>query len=263
MRLPRLVPIVLAALFATPALAKMVVKPVEWTLDGTTFDSRLVYDDASTAKRPGLVMVPNWFGINEIAIDKAKRIAGKDYVILLTDMYGKGTRPKGDEAAKAAVGPLYKDRAMMRKRIDKAFEQLEAAAAEAPIDRSRLAAIGFCFGGAVVLDLARSGAPAKAVIAFHGDLSTDDPALTRNIKARVLVMNGSDDAFTMPDAPKFTESMKQSPADWQFVEIGHAVHCFTETEETSPTGMCRYNAKAAAQSYAMMRAWLTQSFASN
>ena len=263
MRLPRLVPVLLAALIATPALAKMVVKPIEWTLDGTTFDSRLVYDDESTTKRPGLVMVPNWFGVNEIAIEKAKRIAGKDYVILLTDMYGKGTRPKGDDAAKAAVTPLYKDRAMMRKRIGKAFEQLEAATGEAPIDRARLAAIGFCFGGAVVLDLARSGAPAKAVVAFHGDLSTDDPALTRNIKARVLAINGADDALTMPDAPKFTEAMKQSPADWQFVEIGHAVHCFTETEATSHTGMCRYDAKAAARSYAMMREWLAQSFASN
>jgi dienelactone hydrolase len=263
MRALRLVLMLLTALIASPVLAKMVVKPVEWTLDGTTFDSRLVYDDDSTAKRPGLVMVPNWYGVNDIAIEKAKKIAGKDYVILLTDMYGKGTRPKGDEDAKAAVTPLYKDRAMMRKRIVKAFEQLEAAAAGAPIDRARLAAIGFCFGGAVALDLARSGAPAKAVVAFHGDLSTDNPALARNIKARVLAMNGADDAFTMPDAPKFVEAMKQSPADWQFVEIGHAVHCFTETEATSPTGMCRYDAKVAARSYAMMREWLAQSFASN
>ena len=263
MRLLRPALLLLTAVIASPALAKMVVKPVEWTLDGTTFDSRLVYDDETTTKRPGLLMVPNWFGINDTAIEKAKKIAGKDYVILLTDVYGKGTRPKRNEDAKAAVAPLYKDRALMRKRVGKAFEQLGAAAAEAPIDRSRLAAIGFCFGGAAVLDLARSGAPAKAVVAFHGDLSTDDPALDRNIKARVLVMNGADDAFTMPDAPKFTEAMKQSPADWEFVEIGHAVHCFTETEETSSTGMCRDNAKAAARSYAMMHAWLAQSFSSN
>ncbi|HEX7683634.1 MAG TPA: dienelactone hydrolase family protein [Trinickia sp.] len=263
MRLVRLAFTLLAVLVSSSALAKMVARPVSWTQGGTTFKNFLVYDDATKAKRPGLVMVPNWFGINDIAIEKAKRIAGKDYVILLTDMYGESVRPKNDDDARAAVSPLYRDRHLMRERIGKAFDQLKAEAAKAPIDPSRLAAIGFCFGGAVVLDLARSGADAKAVVAFHGDLSTDDPALAKNIKARVLAMNGSDDVFTMPQAPKFTEDMKQSPADWQFVEIGHAVHCFTETEATSKTGNCRYDEKAAARSYAMMRDWLTESFAAH
>lgn len=263
MRLARLAFTLLAVFVSTSALAKMVAQPVKWTQGSTDFSSVLVYDDASQAKRPGLVMVPNWSGINDIAIKKAEMIAGKDYVILLTDMYGAGVRPKNDAEAKAAVAPLYHDRNLMRARIDKAYEVLKAQAANAPIDRSRLAAIGFCFGGGVVLDLARSGADAKAVIAFHGDLSTDDPSLAKNIKARVLAINGSDDVFTMPDAPKFTESMKQSPADWQFVEIGHVVHCFTETEDTATTGNCRYDAKAAARSYGMMRDWLAESFAAN
>src|SRR3546814_8166244 len=122
-------------------------------------------------------MVPNWSGINDIAIEKAKRIAGKDYVILLTDMYGEGVRPKNAEEAQAAVKPLYADRNLMRARIRKAFAELEAQATRAPIDASRLAAIGFCFGGAAVLDLARSGSNVKAVISFHGDLRTDNPAL--------------------------------------------------------------------------------------
>jgi len=241
----------------------MVARPVDWTLDGTTFKSVLVYDDASNAKRPGLVMVPNWFGVNDTAVEKAKMIAGQDYVILLTDMYGEGTRPKSDAQAKTAVGPLYADRGLMRKRVGKAFEQLKAEAAGAPIDLSRLAAIGFCFGGGAVLDLARSGSDVKAVVAFHGDLSTDDPALAKNIKARVLAMNGADDTYTMPDAPRFTEQMRSSNADWQFVEIGHAVHCFTETEATAKTGGCRYDAKAAARSYTMMRNWLAETFAAN
>lgn len=263
MRFARVALALLAVFMASPVLAKMVVKPVDWTLDGTTFDGRLIYDDEPKTKRPGLVMVPNWFGVNDTAIEKAKKIAGKDYVILLADMYGKGIRPKNDVDAKAAVGPLYKNRSLMRKRVDKAFEQLGAEAADAPIDLSRLAAIGFCFGGGAVLDLARSGSAAKAVIAFHGDLSTDDPALVKNIKARVLAINGADDAFTMPDAPKFTEEMRQSPTDWQFVEIGHAVHCFTETEATAKTGGCRYDARAAERSYTLMRNWLAESFAPN
>lgn len=91
---------------------------------------------------------PNWTGINDIAIEKAKRIAGKDYVILLTDMYGEGTRPTNAAQAKAAVEPLYSDRNLMRARIRKAFQQLQAEARRTPIDLHRLAAIGFCFGGA-------------------------------------------------------------------------------------------------------------------
>ena len=263
MRFARFVLIVLGFLMASPVFAKMVAKPVAWKLDGTTFKSVLVYDDAVMAKRPGLVMVPNWYGINDIAVKKAEMIAGKDYVILLTDMYGAGVRPKGDDEARTAVAPLYHNRALMRERIGKALDELKAQAAAAPIDLSRLAAIGFCFGGAAVLDLARSGSDVKAVVAFHGDLSTDDPASASKIKARVLAMNGADDAFTMPQVSEFTKEMKGDPADWQFVEIGNAVHCFTETEATATTGNCRYDAKAAARSYAMMRDWLAESFAAN
>ncbi|TAM87848.1 MAG: dienelactone hydrolase family protein [Candidimonas sp.] len=260
MQLARFLLIPLAMLGTSPALAAMVAKPITWTLGGTQFTSMLVYDNATRARRPGLVMVPNWTGVNDIAIAKAKRIAGHDYVILLTDMYGEKIRPRNTAEAQAAVKPLYADRGLMRARIRKAFEELRAQAAQAPIDSTRLAAIGFCFGGAAVLDLARSGADAKAVISFHGDLSTDNPALAKNIKARVLAINGADDTSTMPGVPKFTEEMRQDPADWQFVEIGHAAHCFTETEATAKTGNCRYDAKAAAQSYRMMRNWLRESF---
>jgi dienelactone hydrolase len=246
-----------------PVLAKMVAKPVDWTLDGTSFHSMLVYDDATKAKRPGLVMVPNWYGITDIAVKKAEMIAGKDYVILLTDMYGDSIRPKSDEEAMAAVKPLFGDRVMMRKRINAALDQLKAQAAKAPIDPAKLAAIGFCFGGTTILDLARSGADIKAAISFHGGLAVDDPLLAKGIRARVLAMNGADDVSTMPDASKFTDEMKASPADWEFAVIGHAVHCFTETEATAATGNCRYDAKAAAKSYAMMRTWLGESFAKN
>ncbi len=241
--------------------AKMVHHPVEWTLDGTTFHSVLVYDDASAAKRPGLVMVPNWYGVNEVAIKKAEMIAGKDYVILLTDMYGANVRPEqgNAEQAQAAVKPLYGDRALMRKRVDTALAQLKAQSGSTPLDPSKLAAIGFCFGGSAVLDLARSGADVAAVVSFHGGLTTDHPALARNITARVLAINGADDKGTMPDAGKFMDEMRMSPASWEFVVIGHAVHCFTEIGENSPG--CRYDAAAAARSYRLMHDWLDHAFA--
>ncbi|MBE1161385.1 dienelactone hydrolase family protein [Dyella acidiphila] len=261
MRFVRLGCFALLAALSFAAQAKMVHRTVEWTLDGTHFKSVLVYDDASSAKRPGLVMVPNWWGVNDVAVQKADMIAGKDYVILLTDMYGENVRPQHgkSEQAQAATKPLYGDRALMRKRMNEALAQLKAQAGTAPIDLSKLAAIGFCFGGSAVLDLARSGADVAAVVSFHGGLTTDDPALATHIKARVLAMNGADDKGTMPDADKFLDEMRGSPAEWQFVVIGHAVHCFTETEENSPG--CKYDPVAAARSYRLMHDWLRAAFA--
>ncbi|EIL91221.1 dienelactone hydrolase family protein [Rhodanobacter spathiphylli] len=261
MRISRLCCLLLLAGSSFALQAKMVHRPVEWTQDGTRFHSVLVYDDASTAQRPGLVMVPNWYGINDVAVKKAEMIAGKDYVILLTDMYGASVRPQVGNAAQAqaAVKPLYGDRALMRKRINVALDQLKAQAAGAPIDLKKLGAIGFCFGGSAVLDLARSGADVAAVVSFHGGLDTDNPALAKNIKARVLAMNGADDKGTMPDADKFMDEMRLSPADWQFVVIGHAVHCFTEVGENSPG--CRYDERAATRSYRLMHDWLRAAFA--
>ncbi len=259
MRLARFCCLLLLAACSSALQAKMVHRPVEWTADGVRFHSVLVYDDASSAKRPGLVMVPNWYGVNDAAVKKAEMIAGKDYVILLTDMYGASVRPTSNGEAQAAVKPLYGDRALMRKRINVALDQLKAQAASAPLDAAKLAAIGFCFGGSAVLDLARSGAGVAAVVSFHGGLATDDPALAKNIKARVLAMNGADDRGTMPDAGKFMDEMGASPAPWEFVVIGHAVHCFTEVGEDSPG--CRYDAAAAARSYRLMHDWLDHAFA--
>lgn len=249
--------VLLASSFA--AQAKMVHRPVQWSQDGTRFHSVLVYDDATTTKRPGLVMVPNWYGVNDTAVKKAQALAGSDYVILLTDMYGEDVRPASNEQAQAAVKPLYGDRALMRQRINAALDQLKAQAANAPLDTTRLAAIGFCFGGSAVLDLARSGADVAAVVSFHGGLKTDNPALAKHIKAHVLVLNGADDQGTMPDADSFMDEMRQSPADWEFVVLGHAVHCFTEVGEDSPG--CRYDQRAADRSYQLMRDWLQHAFA--
>lgn len=260
MRIARLACLLLLSGAAFAAQAKMVHKPVEWTLDGTRFHSVLVYDDAVTAKRPGLVMVPNWYGISDTALTKAEGIAGKDYVILVTDMYGEKIRPASDDQAMAAVKPLYADRALMRKRISLALDQLKAQAKTAPIDVSKLAAIGSCFGGSAVLDLARSGADVAAVVSFHGALQTDNPELAKQIKARVLVMNGADDKGTMPDADKFMDEMRGSKADWEFVVLGNAVHCFTETDQHKEG--CAYDERAAKRSYRLMHDWLHAAFTS-
>ncbi|NID15885.1 dienelactone hydrolase family protein [Luteibacter yeojuensis] len=243
------------------ASAAMVAKPVQWTDNGIAYKSFLVYDDAVAAKRPGLVMVPNWFGVNDMAVAKAKEIAGKDYVILLTDMYGDGKRPSNESEAAAAVKPLYADRKVMRQRVSRALVELKAQAKSAPIDPAKLAAIGFCFGGSAVLDLAREGADIAAVVTFHGILSTD-AKLPSDIHAKVLVLTGADDqGVPMEQRAAFETEMREAKVDWALETFGGAVHCFTEKEATAKTGNCRYDAKVAHRAYAAMHAWLAEAFA--
>lgn len=244
------------------AHAAMRSQTVDYSVDGKAMQGVLVWDDAVKTPRPGLLMIPDWTGVNARSIDFAKTIAGKDYVIFMGDMYGKDVRPKDNTEAQAATKPLYADRPQLRKRVVAAFDELKALAAKhaAPIDASRFAAIGFCFGGTSVLDLARTGSDVAAVVSFHGGLGSDDPALAKHIKARVLAMNGGDDRGTMPDAPAFMKEMQQSPAPWQFVVFGGAVHCFAEPWSHSPPG-CVYDAPVARRAFALMHAWLAEAFA--
>lgn len=222
----------------------------------------LVWDATVDKPRPGLLMIPNWLGISDTTIDFAGQIAGRDYVVFMGDMYGSDTRPTTLDEAKAAAGPLFADRGLMRRRVVAAFAELERLAAThaAPIDASKLAAIGFCLGGTAVIDLARTGSGVAAVVSFHGGLGSDDPALAKQVKARVLAMNGSNDTATMPGAPGFLDEMKQSRAPWQLTVFGGAVHCFAEPWENRPPN-CVYDAAVARRAFALMHAWLNEAFA--
>ncbi len=182
------------------AHAAMQTKTIDYTAHGKSMRGVLIWDDAVKAPRPALLMIPDWYGINAANVEFAKTIAKRDYVIFMGDMYGKDLRPKNDAEAMAAIKPLLSDRPEMRARVTAAFDELKKLAQDksSGIDASRLAAIGFCFGGSSVLDLARSGANVAAVVSFHGGLSTDDPNLARNIKANVLAMNGADDKARCP-----------------------------------------------------------------
>lgn len=257
--------VLVALLLLAPALsdarAAMVERPIEWRIGDTSFDGRVIYDDAATGRRPGLLMVPNWYGVNREAIDKARMIASRrGAVVLLADLYGRGVRPRDAAAARAASAPLLAHRDVLAARMERALAELRRLAATAPIDVARLAAIGFCFGGAAVLELARDGTTIAAVVSFHGELSTDDPSRASRIRARVLAINGADDPLTAPDFAPFLDGMRLDPSPWQFSVIGHAVHCFTETGATATIGPCRYDASAAARAYTMMDRWLDDSF---
>lgn len=249
-----------AALMSMPVAAEMQTRTLTYEVEGTSVESVLVYDDASAAKRPALVMVPNWMGVNASQIDKAKAIAGKDYVVLIADVYGKATRPaNADEAGKAASA-MYADRGALRARVNAALDQL-ANAKDAPVDATKLGAIGFCFGGATALELARSGADIAGVVSFHGNLGTDLPAKPGEVKARVLALNGADDSY-VPAAQidAFNQEMQAAGVDWQFVNFGGAVHCFAESDANSGPG-CLYNERAAKRAFRMMRDFFDEAFA--
>ena len=145
-------------LATAPALAEMVAKPVEWTVGEDRFSGYLVYDDAKSDARPGLVMVPNWMGVTDDAVARAKDIAGDDYVVLVADVYGSDNRPTGPAEAGKIAGALRDDPALLRQRALKAVEVLRARAGQAPVDPAKIGALGFCFGGGVTLELVRSGA---------------------------------------------------------------------------------------------------------
>ena len=247
-------------LFATaPVFAKMQAKPVDWTLDGKAFSGFLVYDDATSAKRPGVLMVPDWKGAGDNAVAKAEHLAGSDYVVLLADVYGKGVRPKNDEEAMAQVKGLYADRNVLRARANKALDVLRAQAANAPIDTRRIGAVGYCFGGATVLELARSGADLAAVVTFHGALNTDKPAVRGDFKPSLLVLNGADDSYVAKDIPAFEKEMDDAGVDWQFVNFSGAVHCFALPEAHNPPG-CVYNELAMRRGERMMRVFFAERF---
>lgn len=254
-------------LIAAPVLAKPVVKPLEWGFQGTTFSGYVIYDDYSAAIRPGIAMVPNWMGVNDSAIEKAKVIAGKDYVVLLVDMYGKGVRPKDAKEAAAAAKAVYADRVQMRNRIVWAVEALRAQGRIAPLDFSQLGAIGFCFGGSTVLELARAGAlegslgtSVAGVVSFHGGLSTPLPAKQGDIHASVLVLNGGADTnVSADDIAAFTKEMDGAGADWKLVNFPGAHHCFAEADANSPPN-CLYDEPSAKKAYALMHAFFKERF---
>lgn len=256
--------IAFSLLFALPSQAAMVSHTIDYVVGGKNMQSVLVYDDAVKTARPGIVMTPDWLGMTPDNIALAKQIAGKDYVILVADVYGVEVRPKNPQEAGAATEAMYKDRSVLRARIDAALAQLKAQGGKAPLDGRHWGAIGFCFGGATTLDLARSGADVQGVVSFHGNLSTDDPALAKNIKAKVLVLHGADDKFESPEQiAGFQQEMRDAKIDWQFIAYGGTVHCFAIPGAHGQVPGCEYNERTAKRAMHQMHAFFDEVFAAN
>lgn len=250
---------VLALTLALPASAGIVSRELTWDVDGVPMRGHIVHDDAQ-ASRGGLVMVPNWMGVNASALEKAKAVAARGYAVLLADVYGADLRPANAQEAGQAAQAMYADRAVLRARAHAAVDQLKAQATEARFPADRIGAIGFCFGGATVLELARSGRDdIDGVVSFHGSLGTSMPAEAGAVKASVLVLNGAADTYVSADEIKgLQEEMTAAGADWQFVNFADAVHCFAEADANSPG--CTYHERSAKRAYRMMDDFFAEVF---
>ncbi len=251
---------VVVGLLALTASAKPVQKPVKYEVDGTKFEGVLVYDDAVKGARPGLVMVPNWLGIAPASLKMASDVAGKQYIVFVTDMYGEAVRPKNQQEAGQAAGAVKGDRNVMRARVNKGLELLRSEGKAAGLDAKKVGAIGFCFGGTSVLELARAGAPVAGVVSFHGGLDAPMPATEGAVKAKVLALHGADDPFVpAAEVAGFQEEMRKAKADWELVAYGGAVHSFSEPEANAP-GQAQYNPKVAKRAFQAMNNFFAEAF---
>lgn len=219
----------------------------------------LAYDDAVTERRPGVIVVHEWWGLNDHARESAKALAELGYVGFAIDMYGGG-KNAGDQKEAAALSGIYKnDRALMRGRANAGLRTLKQ---NPRVDGSKIAAIGYCFGGTVVLEMARAGLDVDGVVSFHGGLGTPEPSDAKNIKGRVLALCGADDPYVSDEEnANFEEEMRKAKVDWQRNIYGGAVHGFTNPANgTNNSKGAAYNEKAAERSWEAMKLFLGDLF---
>src|SRR5689334_2600317 len=236
----------------TPNQATIQTKEVEYRQGSTVLKGFIAWDDAVAGKRPGVLVVHEWWGLNDHARNQARRLAEAGYVGFALDMYGKGKVTTHPQEAQAFAAEATKDPAVMAARFNAALEQLKH---DPHVDSTRIAAIGYCFGGAVVLGMARSGADLAAVVTFHGALATQSPAQPDKVKARVLVLAGGADPFVPPDQVEaFKREMQAAGARYEVVVYQGAKHGFTNPD-AAQYGMSQlaYNAEADRESWAAMR----------
>jgi dienelactone hydrolase len=248
--------IVAAASWAAQAAVK--TEAVDYKDADVALEGMLAYDDAVQGPRPLVLVVHEWWGLNDYAKGRARQLAELGYVAFAVDMYGKGVLATDPKQAGELAGKLKGDRKAMRQRIAAA---LGAVKSNARVDPKRIAAIGYCFGGTAVLELARSGVDIAAVVSFHGGLDT--PTDTKGCHAKVLVCTGADDrAVPMTQVTAFIAEMRADKVDFEVIIYGGAVHAFTNPASgDDPSKNVAYNAPADRRSWQAMKDFLAEAFA--
>ena len=261
--------VVLAVLFLLSAWTglasakpKIEGKTVTYSADGVAMKGYLAYDRNIAGSRPGILVVHEWWGLNDYARKRARMLAEMGYTALAVDMYGEGKQAKHPDDAGQFSSELMKNFDTAKARFMAALDFLKK---QKTVDPDRIAAIGYCFGGGVVLNMARQGVDLKGVASFHGSLSAVTAAKPGMIKAKILVLHGAEDKFTTPEQVEaFKQEMKNAGADYQFISYTGAMHSFTNPEADQyarefkmPLG---YNAMADRESWAELGKFLENIF---
>ena len=247
----------LLLLATLPVTAGIRRETVEYRQADTVLEGVVVYDDALPGKRPGVLVVHQWMGLGDYEKKRAEMLAQLGYVAFCADIYGKGVRPANPQEAGKLAGKYKDDRALLRARVNAAFAEMNR---HRLVDTAHVAAMGYCFGGTTVLELARSGSRLAGVVSFHGGLASPNPADAKNIKARVLALHGADDPFVpAAEVQGFEKEMRDAGVDWQLVSYGGAVHSFTDWGAgTDNSRGAAYNERADRRSWEAMKAFFAE-----
>ena len=255
----KLFPLLLAAICAIPAQAKLVTKTIEYKQGDTTLEGYLAYDDSFSGKRPGVLIVHQWMGLTDYEENRAAMLANLGYVAFCADIYGKGIRPQSTKEAGAEATKYKTNRTLLRLRVNAGLDELKKSEL---VDTQHVAAIGYCFGGTTVIELARSGAELNGIVSFHGGLDSPTPVDGKNIKCKVLVCHGADDPFEKPeDLAAFEKEMRDANVDWRLIKYGGAVHSFTQPMAGNDNSKgAAYNERADKRSWADMKSFFAEIF---
>jgi dienelactone hydrolase len=231
---------------------------VEYSDGGTTLEAYVAWDDTAQGPRPGVLVSHAWGGRGEHEQVRAERLAELGYVGFALDLYGKGVRGGTKEENAALMQPLLDDRATLQRRMQLALSELRK---QRETDATRVAAMGFCFGGLCVLDLARTGSDVAGVASFHGLFGKPGNTDDRRISAKVLVMHGWDDPMATPDQVlELAEELTSMGADWQIHAYGNTMHAFTNPEANDPGFGTVYSPSADHRSWQSLQLFLAEIF---
>jgi dienelactone hydrolase len=233
---------------------------VDYADGPVTCEAYVAYDDKKKGKRPGVLVSHAWGGQGNLERGKADKLTELGYVGFALDLYGKGKRGSTMEQNAKLMQPFIDDRALLRRRITAALDALKR---HPQVDASRVAAIGFCFGGLCVLDLARSAPPGlKGVVSFHGLFHPPKLGKQAPITAKILMLHGYDDPLAKPESVlAIAQELTEAKADWQLHAYGHTSHAFTNPEANSPDHGLLYNAVADRRSWVAMKSFLEEALA--
>ena len=254
--------LILGVVAVANAKPKVQGRTVEYTAQGTVMKGYFAYDENIKGKRPGVLIVHEWWGLNEYARKRARMLAELGYNALAVDMFGEGKEAMHPDDAGKFSSELMKNFDVAKARFAAAMDFLKQ---QPTADPTRVAAIGYCFGGGVVLNMARQGVDLKGVASFHGSLTAVKPAQPGSVRAKILVLSGGADKFITPEQIEaFKQEMKAAGADFRFISYPGVLHSFTNPEATElgkkfnmPIG---YNAEADEESWAELKGFLNQIF---